>query len=90
MQCVGAMRERASEQFEKCKSLKDLHQYCSYDIVSSLKSAKASILVHLELKGKKFQVFESSSDQEIDNFFMKIPFQKRTPRRSLWKLVLLF
>ncbi len=79
MQCVGVMREQVSEKFEKAaekfKSLKDLRQHCSHyksDVAKSVKTPRdliASIMVRLQLKGKKFKVFESSSDADIDEFF---------------------
>ena len=67
------------EQFEKavenCKHLKDLRDNCFQyrsDVSSSLKSPKdliSSIMDCLELKGRKFNVFESASNDEIDQFF---------------------
>ena len=73
------MREKMGEQFEKavenCKHLKDLRDNCFQyrsDVSSSLKLPKdliSSIMDHLELKGRKFNVFESASNDEIDQFF---------------------
>lgn len=75
MQCIGAMREKREECFEKavekCNSLKDLRQQCfqhKLDVAASIKPAKdliANVMERLELKGKKFKVFESASDSEI-------------------------
>ena len=79
MQCIGIMREKMGEQFEKavenCKHLKDLRDNCFQyrsDVSSSLKSPKdliSSIMDCLELKGRKFNVFESASNDEINQFF---------------------
>uniref|UniRef100_A0A1X7UET4 Uncharacterized protein n=1 Tax=Amphimedon queenslandica TaxID=400682 RepID=A0A1X7UET4_AMPQE len=65
------MRSPGSNEFEnsltKCNSLKDLREACSSfkeDITNSLKEPKdllSSIMVHLELKGEKFRVFESAT-----------------------------
>ena len=79
MQCIGVMREKMGEQFEKavvnCKRLKDLRDKCfehRSDVSSSLRLPKdliRSIMVRLELKGRKFDVFESASDNDMDQFF---------------------
>ena len=73
------MREKMGEQFEKavvnCKRLKDLRDKCfehRSDVSSSFRLPKdliRSIMVLLELKGRKFNVFESASDNDMDQFF---------------------
>ena len=79
MQCIGVMREKMGDEFEKAvksaKNIKDIRKSCSgfkSDVSKSLKSPKdliASIITRLELKGRKFEVFESASKAEIDSFF---------------------
>jgi hypothetical protein len=79
MQCVGVMRSKGSDVFEnvleKCNNLKEIRQSCSLfkeELAESIKPTKeliASVLKRLELKGKKFEVFESAQDEEIKNFW---------------------
>ena len=79
LQCIGVMREKNEEKFEKkidrCNSLKEIRHSCSdykSEVANSLKPPKeliASIVVRLELKEKKFKVFESASEEEIEEFF---------------------
>ena len=79
MQCIGIMREKMGDDFEQAvknaNNLKDIRKNCSemkHDVSKSLESSKdliGSIVTRLELKGKKFQVFQSASDAEMDSFF---------------------
>ena len=52
-------------------SLKIVSKCNSLEITDSLKQPKdlASILVRLELKGKKFNIFQSATQQEIEDFW---------------------
>ena len=60
---------------KSAKNIKDIRKSCSgfkSDVSKSVKSPKdliASIITRLELKGRKFEVFESASKAEIDSFF---------------------
>ena len=73
-------RKDGGDEFEKAvksaKNIKDIRKSCSgfkSDVSKSLKSPKdliASIITRLELKGRKFEVFESASEAEIDSFLM--------------------
>lgn len=79
LQCVGLMREKMGDQFEKCvsncKNLKQLRANCtSYksDVARSLAPSKellSSIVKRLQLHGRNFEIFESASESEIDSFW---------------------
>ena len=79
IQCIGIMRSKGCNEFEDCiskyNSLKDIRESCmefKEEITDSLKQPKdllASILVRLELKGKKFNIFQSATQQEIEDFW---------------------
>ena len=52
------------ENFKKLEDIRDNFFECRSDVSSSLKLIKdliCSIMVYLELKGRKFNVFESAS-----------------------------
>ena len=57
------------------KNLKDIRSNCSEmrqyiaDSLSPPKSLICSIMTHMQLKGTKFQNFESASDAEMNSFF---------------------
>ena len=79
LQCIGIARKKVSTEAEKhiasCKNLKELRANCSEfkkDIEESIAPAKeliASVLNRLELKGKKFDVFNSASAEEIKSYW---------------------
>ena len=82
IQCIGIMRKQMGDEFESAissaKNLKGLRAAASCDsfragVSESLKTPKDlinSVMVRLELKGKKFQrLFESATDEEIELFF---------------------
>ena len=79
MQCIGVMRSKGSNEFERvietCKNLKDIRQKCSSykeDVANSLKPTKeliSSVIKRLELKSKKFDIFQSASENEIQEFW---------------------
>ena len=75
LQCIGIMRSKISDDAEKsikkCNNLKQIREKCSVfkkDVILSVTPTKeliASILRRLELKGKKFEVFDSAPEEEI-------------------------
>ncbi len=79
MQCIGVMCSKVSDNtekvIEKCKNLKHIRKGCSdlkEEILESVKPAKeliASVMQRLKLKGKKFEFFSSSSDQEMPSLW---------------------
>jgi hypothetical protein len=79
LQCVGVMRAKMSDEFEKvisgCNNLKDLRAGCKgYEdgVRGALAPAKellSNIFKRLELKGKSFEIFESATSQEIEEFW---------------------
>ena len=79
IQCIGVMRERASDEFEKaaekCNSIKEIRSNCAEftsEVSSSLSPSKDllnSIMTRLELKGRQFNIFQSAPESEIDSFF---------------------
>ena len=78
LQCVGLMSEKMDDNLEseasKCKSLKELRdaakrkpcfQEEAIDSVSHVKVLLTQIFECLQLKGKKFTVFNAASPQSI-------------------------
>jgi len=71
LQCVGLMREKMGDrEVSKCNSLKEFHVAANrrsdfreeaIDSVSHVKVLLFQIFVHLQLKGKKFTVFNAAS-----------------------------
>ena len=77
IQCLGIMRSQGKEEFEKSvknsNNLKQMRQNCSSfkDVQKALQppiELLKSIIVQLELLDKKFSVFESASQKEIQDF----------------------
>lgn len=82
LQSIGIMRAKMGDDFErtveKCSNLKKLRVECSShkeDLKLSIKPCKELIcyvLKRLELKGKKFKIFSSASDDEIMEFWKAV------------------
>lgn len=79
LQCIGIMQAKMGDAFEKhvqgCKNLKQIRLACKDhidDVAQSLAPMKellSSILRRLQLKGKKFDLFNSATEMEIDSFW---------------------
>lgn len=79
LQCVGIMRTKGSDEFEQAiKNANNLHQLresahnfkVEYNkSIAAPKELLASIMRRLELKGEKFELFESATEQEIEAFW---------------------
>ena len=79
LQSVGVMRAKGGEDLEKallkCSSLKKIRMECAAykeDVKLSLSPTKeliSNVLKRLELKGKKFEIFNSASDEEISELW---------------------
>ena len=78
LQCVGVMRKKIEEKdevFERSKNLKELRANCidhKDAVAQTLKPVKdliESILQRLELKEKKFTIFHSASEWQIEQFW---------------------
>jgi hypothetical protein len=79
LQCVGVMRKKMESDFEKCvshcNSLKELRTQCSEykeDVAATLEPVKElliSILTRLKLHDKNFEIFQSASELEINEFW---------------------
>ena len=79
LQCVGIMRTKGSDKFEQAiKNANNLNQLREsahkfkeeYNkSIAAPKGLLASIMRRLELKGERFEVFESASEQEIEAFW---------------------
>ena len=79
LQCVGVMRKKMEDEdekvFERSKNLKELRANCidHKDAVAQtlqpVKDLIASILQRLELKEKKFTIFQSASEWQIEQFW---------------------
>ena len=79
LQSVGVMRAKVGDNLEKalvkCSSLKEIHvEWAHYkeDVKLSLSPTKeliSDVLKRLELKRKKFEIFNSASDEEISDLW---------------------
>lgn len=76
LQCVGVMREKMGDEFEKhvskCKQLRANCTMHKDDVAQSLAPTKEllmSILKRLQLHGKSFEVFQSATESEGDAFW---------------------
>ncbi|XP_019863660.1 PREDICTED: uncharacterized protein LOC109592718 [Amphimedon queenslandica] len=79
IQCLGIMRSQGEEEFEKSvkssNNLKQIRENClsfKEDVQKALQppiELLKSIILRLELKDKKFEVFESASQKEIQDFW---------------------
>ena len=85
LQCVGLMREKMDDTFEseasKCKSLKELCEAAkrrsgfreeAIDSVSHVKVLLTQIFARLQLKEKKFTVFNTASLQSIEELWREL------------------
>jgi len=85
LQCVGLMREKMDDTFEseasKCKSLKELREAAkrrsgfreeAIDSVSHVKVLLTQIFECLQLKEKKFTVFNTASLQSIEELWREL------------------
>ena len=79
IQCLGIMRSQGEEEFEKSvkssNNLKQIRENCSLfkeDVQKALQPPNEllkSIIQRLELKDRKFQVFQTASQKEIQDFW---------------------
>jgi len=84
LQCIGMMRRERSQEIERAiKHAKNISQVCEAspnykaDLEMSLQSPielLTSITEWLELKGKKFHVFNSATENEISDFWESLNF----------------
>ena len=85
LQCVGLMRQEMSDDHEaaiaSCNSMSQIRQVSEkkpeivlavLDSIAPVKILLSDILKHVELHGKKFQVFSAASEQEIKDLWAEL------------------
>ncbi len=92
LQSIGIMRSQMDDSleknFNKCKSLKSIRTVCSSfqdDVQKSLSPAKEliyDVVKRLELKGQKFDIFRSASNEEISEFWQTLLLIEKSLKRD--------